>query len=161
MPVREAMTTDYEVIRDLLHASDALHARHVPAVARVPDKPRFTRAELAELVANERCLLLVGEQAGVVVGFIEASVRVPERPDEADERWCGITNLAVEPRWQRHGLGTLLVSAVEGWARSQGIDQVRLDVFAFNDAAQALYAGLGYHAIALHLGKSLTDEAAR
>jgi hypothetical protein len=95
MIVREALASDYEPICDLLHDSDAYHAQHLPIVARVPDEPRFTRAELAELIANDKCLVLVAAHEGEVVGFVDASIRLPTRADEADQPWCGINNLAV------------------------------------------------------------------
>ena len=159
MSVREAILSDHEAIRDLLHDADVYHAQHVPAVARVPSEPRFTRAALTELLANDNCLVLVAEQEGVVVGFVEASVRVPERPDEAEALWCGINNLAVAQRWRRQGIGTLLVEAAEAWSRHKGVAQVRLDVFEFNRAARTLYEGLGYRTVSRHLGKALTDRA--
>lgn len=155
MHVREAALYDHEAIRDLLHDSDADHARHAPTVARLPSEPRFTRAELAEVIANDNCLVLVAEEEGVVVGFVEASVRVPERPDEAAAPWCGINNLVVAERRRRKGIGTGLVEAAEAWARHQGIAEMRLDVFEFNGGAKTLYEGLGYRTISRHLGKAL------
>lgn len=161
MQVRDAETRDYESIRDLFHDSDTYHARHAPAIARVPDEPRFKYDEFTALIANTHCLLLVAEaeEDNKIVGFIEASVRVPERSDEPDTRWCGINNLAIDRRWRRQRCGTLLMRAVEEGARAQGITQIRLDVFEFNDAARGLYESLGYRTLTRQLGKSLTDPA--
>ncbi|MDP9372127.1 MAG: GNAT family N-acetyltransferase [Chloroflexota bacterium] len=156
MHVREAVIADYQAVRNLLHDSDAYHARHVPAVARVPDEPRFTRDELTELLANANCLVLVAEHEGMVVGFIEASIRVPERPDEVTMPWCGINNLAVDDRWRRRGIGSALVEAAEAWARRKGLMQVRLEVFEFNSGARTLYERLGYRTISRHMGKPLS-----
>jgi len=140
MLVRAARLADYEAIRALWHASDAYHAQQAPAVARLPAEPRFRHAELAELLANTRyCRVLVAEHGTNVVGFVEASIRDPERPDEATTPWCGINNLAVDEGWRRRGVATQLLTAVEDWARQQGIKHVRLDVFEFNTGARASY----------------------
>jgi GNAT superfamily N-acetyltransferase len=158
MIVHEAIASDYEAMRDLLHDSDAYHAQHMPTVARVPDEPRFTRAERAELIANDKCLVLVAAHEGEGVGFVDASIRLPTRPDEADQPWCGIHNLVVKLGWRRRGIGSMLVQAAEAWARDKGLAQVRLAVFEFNGGARALYERLGYGTISRWMGKSPADE---
>ncbi|HET8625802.1 MAG TPA: GNAT family N-acetyltransferase [Thermomicrobiales bacterium] len=158
MHLREAVLSDYPAIRDLLHDSDAYHAQHAPEVARLPDAPRFNRDELAELLANDNCLVVVAEHENAAVGFIEASVRLPERSDEAGIPWCGINNLVVASQWRRKGVGRRLVEAAEEWARRKQLVQARLEVFEFNDGARALYEMLGYHTLSSQLVKSLSDE---
>ncbi|HEX5502824.1 MAG TPA: GNAT family N-acetyltransferase [Thermomicrobiales bacterium] len=155
MHLREAVLSDYPAIRDLVHDLDAYQAQHAPAVARLPDSPRLDRDELAELLANDKCLVVVAEHEDAVVGCIEASVRLPERPDEAGIPWCGINNLAVAPRWRRQGVGRRLVEAAEEWARRKQVWQARLGVFEFNDGARALYETLGYHTLSRQLVKTL------
>ncbi len=158
MIVRAATASDDEAIRDLLHDSDAYHAEFLPDLWRVPPEPRFTRTELAELIANEEhCLLLVADHDGDVGGFIEASVRVPEGPEDVDQPWCGINNLAVRADWRRQGIGRTLVRAVEEWAQRKGLMQTRLEVYEFNAGARTLYEQLGYVTYSRRMRKSLTE----
>jgi ribosomal protein S18 acetylase RimI-like enzyme len=155
MNLRAGTIADYAAIRDLLHDSDAYHARHSPDLARLPDTPRFTQEELAELLSHDTCLVIVVEEAGAVIGFLEASIQHPERTDEAVAPWCGINNLAVAERWRRRGIARALIETAETWARRNAITQVRLDVFEFNAGARALYDTLGYRTLARQLGKTL------
>ena len=55
-----------------------------------------------------------------------------------------IYQLAVQPALQSHGLGTLLVRALEARVRARGADRVMLLVGVDNPRAQALYERLGY-----------------
>lgn len=156
--VRPAIAADYAAIRDLLHDSDAYHARHMPARARAPAEPRFTREEVAELLANDQCLLLVADAHGAVAGFLEASLRHPSVPDETDTPWCGVNNLAVRKDVRRQGIGSALLRSAECWARSKGVTQLRLTVYEFNAGAHAFYRRLGYATHARELIRFLDEE---
>ena len=57
-----------------------------------------------------------------------------------------VYQLAVHPALQSHGLGTLLVRALEERARARGAGRVRLLVGVDNPRARALYERLGYRA---------------
>lgn len=153
--VRPASLTDYQAIRDLLHDSDTYHAKHLPATACVPDRPRFSRGEMSELLSNDNCLLLVAEARGAIAGFLEASLRFPTAPDEAPSPWCGVNSLAVRDSSRRRGLGTALMRAAERWAESKGVTQLRLTVYEFNAGARLLYERLGYATHARQLIKVL------
>ncbi len=158
MILRAATASDYEAIRDLLHDSDAYHTEFLPDLWRVPPEPRFTRTELAELITNdEHCFILVADRDGEVGGFIEASVRMPEGPEDVDQPWCGINNLAVRATWRRQGIGRALMRAAEEWAQRKGLTQTRLDVYEFNGGARTLYEHLGYTTYSRRLRKSLTE----
>lgn len=64
---------------------------------------------------------LVAECDGRVVGFAAGFVRrypIEDMADDSDRSW--ITLFAVHPDYQRHGIGTALFDAVEGWFREQG-----------------------------------------
>ena len=53
-------------------------------------------------------------------------------------------DVAVRPEHRRRGVATALTAATEEEAAARGFDRLTLTVSLDNDAAQALYRGLGY-----------------
>ncbi len=60
-----------------------------------------------------------------------------------DHDWLGIHGLHVVPTRRRRGLGSLVLAELLGWGAERGARTVWLHVETDNDAAGALYAGLG------------------
>jgi ribosomal-protein-alanine N-acetyltransferase len=54
-----------------------------------------------------------------------------------------VTNVAVDPRWQRHGIGSRLLLALTRVAVARGAKHLTLEVRASNTAAQAVYRRFG------------------
>jgi ribosomal protein S18 acetylase RimI-like enzyme len=63
--------------------------------------------------------------------------------------WIG--GLGVVPRMRRKGLGAKLMEAAEGFAKSEGAEEVLLEVIEGNLAAKRLYESLGYEPEATYL----------
>jgi len=55
-----------------------------------------------------------------------------------------ITTLAVDPRWQRHHIGTRLMLTLAEAAIERGAKNLTLEVRMSNDAAQGLYRTFGF-----------------
>ncbi len=55
-----------------------------------------------------------------------------------------VTTLAVDPRWQRHKLGTRVLHALAAAAIERGAKNLTLEVRASNSGAQALYRAFGF-----------------
>lgn len=58
-----------------------------------------------------------------------------------------IGSLGVDEKYRHQGIGTKLIHAAESWCKEHNIGAIELDVFAFNDSAEQLYAHLGYREI--------------
>ena len=56
-----------------------------------------------------------------------------------------LQDVSVREEYRRRGAATTLTKAAEDAAAARGFERVRLTVGIANDAAQALYRGLGYH----------------
>jgi RimJ/RimL family protein N-acetyltransferase len=56
----------------------------------------------------------------------------------------GELGMLVGRGWRGHGVGSALVAAAIGWARSHGLHKLCLEVFARNTAAIALYSKCGF-----------------
>ena len=56
------------------------------------------------------------------------------------------------------GIGTALMDAAEGWARSRGLDALELDVADPNGHSRRLYERLGYGLVAHTIVKPLRQE---
>lgn len=89
----------------------------------------------AEIGDNDLAHYLVLEYGGAVVGYGGMWLIL----DEAH-----VTNIAVAPEFRRCGLGTRLVTAMIGLARSLGAVRMTLEVRASNYEAQKLYRRLGF-----------------
>lgn len=55
-----------------------------------------------------------------------------------------ITNVAVDPTWQRHGIGTRVLLTLAREARVRGLQHLTLEVRVSNGAAQELYRRFGF-----------------
>jgi ribosomal protein S18 acetylase RimI-like enzyme len=62
----------------------------------------------------------------------------------ADGRRLGISLVSVDPAYRRRGLGRAVVGALARWAVPAGATEAYLQVEEHNEAAMAMYAGLGF-----------------
>jgi ribosomal protein S18 acetylase RimI-like enzyme len=74
--------------------------------------------------------------------------------DESRTVWV-IADVWVAPMMRRLGIATKLVRAAEKECKAQGAMEVRLQVYATNEAAIRLYTSLGYGTLLYSLRKRL------
>ena len=114
-----------------LHARLFNPAWDAPSIMRLLENPGSTA--LVALAGNPK------SAAGFVMGQIAA--------DEAE-----ILSIGVAPEYQRRGLGRRLVEGLARAVKRAESKRLFLEVAADNDAAFALYRGLGFTAVGLRRG---------
>jgi GNAT superfamily N-acetyltransferase len=98
----------------------------------------FWRRVATDVDAGAR-LVIVGEDADGICGTVQLAFDLPEnQPHRAD-----LSKMLVHRRVRRQGLGSALVLAAEGAARSRGKTLLVLDAVTGGDAAR-LYERLGW-----------------
>lgn len=115
-----------------------MNRTHVPSVAALEKlcfSAPWSENSIASELDNELSLWLVALDGEQVLGYVGSQCVM----DEAD-----MMNLAVAPQARRYGLGRSLVLALVDALRIRGIRSLTLEVRASNEAAKALYAGLGF-----------------
>lgn len=134
MAVRADAVTDTPVVR-----IGPMKRRHLRGVLRIEQQvyPRpwtlsVFHGELAQGYA--RCYLVARVGARVVgyagVMYVDGDAHV--------------TNIAVDPTWHRHGIGTRLLSVLATQARDNGARNLTLEVRVSNVAAQEMYRRFGF-----------------
>jgi GNAT superfamily N-acetyltransferase len=145
---RRATLADAADVRALTRAA---YAKWVPLIGREP-KPMTADYERA---VSEHVIDLY-EYGGALLGLVEV---IPQ-PDH-----LLIENIAVRPDQQGKGLGDILLTHAEDYARSLGLSETRLYTNVMFAANRAFYAKRGYSefaretlapgAIAVHMRKLL------
>ena len=77
--------------------------------------------------------------------------------ERAGQRVAYVYDVLVESQHQRKGYATQAFRALEAEVRSRGLCGVGLHVFGHNEAAQALYAKLGYQATNINMFKKVPN----
>jgi ribosomal protein S18 acetylase RimI-like enzyme len=101
--------------------------------------------------------VFVAEVEGVVVGFVTVLTRV--RSDElegGDLEYGLVSDLIVTNESRRMGIGRQLLEAAESFARSRGVQCLRVGVLAANEAANYLYTSSGFSNLYVELEKDLS-----
>lgn len=88
-----------------------------------------------ELHDNPFCKPYVIEEDGQIAGYLFLWV-IFERAE--------IANIAIDPKFRRHGLGRQLMEQAIEKARAEGCETMMLEVRLSNTAAQALYKSMGF-----------------
>lgn len=138
--VRFASLDDVSALAHLTSTVQALHAQAVPDIFKAPDIGALAADFRVRILTNPQIRVLVVDIDGELVGC--AVVQFMERPENAytyARRWLHIDQIGVKPSRQRQGLGQMLLEAAAALARSEGINRVTLDTWAFNRQAQAFF----------------------
>ncbi|MBM6927071.1 GNAT family N-acetyltransferase [Pseudoflavonifractor phocaeensis] len=102
--------------------------------------------------------LVDGTLAGV------ACINANESPEYDPLPWTTrrpaavIHRMAIDPVFQRMGVGSALFAFAQDWAKARGISAMRIDTYTQNDRMQALIRKMGYTKVGeIHLhGRPLT-----
>ena len=109
---------------------------------------------LGTQLEDEDVVVLVAEQAGTIVGYVYAALE-PQSWKELREAAGFIHDVAVAPEAQRHGVAAALIEAACDWLRSIGAPRVILGTAEKNEAAQRLFARLGFRRTMIEMTREL------
>jgi RimJ/RimL family protein N-acetyltransferase len=101
--------------------------------------PGEERRYLRSLRRHPDAAVFVAETDGTIIGRLS----IARDPHPASEHVADV-GLMVDRDHRRLGAGTALMVEAERWARQVGVHKLELHVFPYNEAAIALYEGLGY-----------------
>lgn len=125
----------------------AMRRRHLPAVLRIEGKvyPRPWSAGLflSELAQKNSRAYFVARNQGRVVGYAGVMIL----GDEGH-----ITNIAVDPGYHRHKIGTRLLLALVDASRERKVRSMTLEVRRANAGAQAMYKKFGFETVGVRRG---------
>ena len=160
--IREAQRPDLDKIIALFRQSERLHVEGHPDVFSVANADELLSI-FEKFMADAAVANLVVEIDGLMIGY--ARYRIYQIPKSSFLKNSGakqalIEEIVISEDWRRHGLARELILEIERRLRTLGIEYVKLSVFAFNKAAQGLYAALDYSPISMQLGKHLASTRA-
>jgi ribosomal-protein-alanine N-acetyltransferase len=124
-----------------------MRRRHLPAVLRIEGKvyPRPWSAGLflSELAQKSSRAYFVARHQGRVVGYAGVMIL----GDEGH-----VTNIAVDPAYHRHRIGTRLMMSLIEESRERRVRSMTLEVRRANAGAQAMYRRFGFQTVGVRRG---------
>lgn len=155
--IRSASLTDYEALCKLMSQVDTLH--------RVAHPDRFRAAQPAREITFIQSWLddadkhiWVAENNSNVVGVAMFAVRHSRAmPIITPRTTIELDTLVVDEHHQRAGVGQALMEAIHQWGQKHQIDDIKLSVYAFNEAALAFYRHLGYEVLVHRMVRKLDE----
>ena len=141
---------------DDLPAILALYSDLDAAYGSTPDEGGVDDLELwRQVMADTRQQVLVGEQAGEIVGTVNLII-VPNLGHRG-KPWAAVENVVVRGERRGQGLGTALMSEASRIARSRGCYKMVLTSNVARQQAHQFYRRLGWQQT--HAGFSLASSA--
>jgi ribosomal protein S18 acetylase RimI-like enzyme len=158
--IRPAVSGDADGIARTFLESAVYHARldperySAPAVETISARYREGRQHLPDTGA--KCITLVAELGGEILGFIDARLEQSPDPMHREMTYCHVAEIAVNGRHQNQGIGGRLLRAAEDWGRRQGATFASLEYHAANTRASVFYQRrMGYGVAAITAIKRL------
>ena len=157
---REATESDLAAICALGMQVNTLHHEAFPRHFAPPADPMRDSAHWATSLAQPMATIFVAElQPGQLAGFITVAVQDEAHSLLQPMRIGRIGTVGVTSEWRGHGIGRALMQRAQDWVQARGATELRLHVWAFNEAARRLYDELGYELRMLTLAKPLAPAA--
>lgn len=101
---------------------------------------------IQELILDNKTEVLVMEYNNELIGCGYAQIR-SAKPYQKHELFGYLGFMFVDPDFRGNGLNNLLLNDLKKWVLSQGITEVRLEVYHDNEAAVKAYEKAGFKQI--------------
>lgn len=162
MSIRAAGPADAPILAELNGVVQQVHHDALPGQFKAPD-PAAVRGFFDEHLARpETVAFLAEDDRSRPVGYVLAEeIRRPETPLKLPVAAMYLHHIAVTPGETGQGWGAALIGAVEDEAALRRLDEIRLDYWSFNVAAQRFFTRLGYLPYNVCVSKSVSDVPRR
>lgn len=153
--IREAVREDMDAICILSNEINTEHHASMPEIFSKPDGSNRDAPYWFGFIERDDGKAFVAEVNGKVIGVAGATIpQQPKPPFLKDKTRCTLSTIVVTQSYRRKGVGRQLINAVESYARSQGAEEVILDVMHFNQSAVGFYKSIGYGDFSTRLMKA-------
>ena len=144
MTIRFAEREDLERVNELRKQVNDLHVSGRPQVF----KPGFNeglRAYIYLIFEDPRKKITVCENEGIICGFAVLNhITKPETPFMYKRDYLDIDELGVDEKCRRRGIASALIAFIRDYAKEEGFDRVKLNMWEFNKEALQFYEAVGF-----------------
>ncbi|MBS0029010.1 GNAT family N-acetyltransferase [Chitinophaga sp. 22321] len=137
--IRKAVVTDLPV---LLTFEQGIIAAERPYDNRLKEGT-IHYYDIAAMIAATHIEVLVAESDGVIIGSGYARIQ-DAKPYLKISQYAYLGFMYVVPSHRGKGVNKLVMAGLKAWAMEQGIAELRLDVYAGNEAAIKAYEKAGF-----------------
>jgi ribosomal protein S18 acetylase RimI-like enzyme len=143
--IRRASEADAETLSLLNADVQILHASALPERFKPFGPDTFSTSVARALLADQSNLVFIAEVDSQPAGYAYAEVlHLPESPLRHTWDEVHLHHISVRPAYRRKGIASALLGSVRGAAGEIGIDLVTLQVWTFNEEAQAFFRRQGF-----------------
>jgi ribosomal protein S18 acetylase RimI-like enzyme len=152
---RTADELDLPAMCELGQEVNLIHYQAWPNIFAPPSPPERDRALWAKSVGDANATAILPLQGDTAIGFINASIHNETRSLAQPLRYCQIGSICVSADHRGLGIGSALMHEIESWAQQKQAQDLRLQVWKFNERAVRLYEELGFGIRSFSMGKLL------
>ncbi len=142
MNVRNADEKDVDVVAHIFKQTQDEH------VAAYPNRYRTVSIERAQELLRESMQkqeFIVAEEDGKVVGYaIFELLQIAETAILKGRRYCYVREVGVTAQSRGRGIGAALIERIKKQCDEQKIDEIELDVWAFNSDGKEFFEKVGF-----------------
>ena len=105
--------------------------------------------DLNEFIQSPDAILIVAEENHEIVGSVYALIKKSEKDYNNFKNYAYLGFMYVKPEYRGKGINKIITDELLNWAKSKGISEVRLDVYAQNESAIKAYEKAGFEPLLL------------
>ena len=149
--IRPAARDDLQTLLEFEHAIIETERPFDPTIRTGPDVHYY---DLQTLIASPDAKVLIAEMDSEIVASGHAQIRASESyVKHSQHAYLGF--MYVAPKHRGSGIIKRILAELEAWARSRGVTELRLEVYAGNESALRAYEKSGYEKLTLLMRKHL------
>jgi ribosomal protein S18 acetylase RimI-like enzyme len=137
--LRPATPDDLPAICRLVDEVNLHHYHGAPEVFLPALDPERMASFWGDFLTRGDAAIYVAEVDGALVGFVVVTQGEERTAFTQAITFTKIISLGVTETLRGQGIGTQLLVRAEAWSRERGVDEIRLNVWAFNQFAVEMY----------------------
>ncbi len=141
--IRRAGPADAATLATLNAHVQGWHAAAYPDVFHADPDPQGLLAWAADRLADPACTVFLTGEPPIGYALCQVQARAASVFSPAIRRLL-VDHIAVAPEARRQGHGRALLAAARALARDLAVDEILLDTWAANHAAQAFFRAAGF-----------------